>query len=98
MTTATFDKPGCECSGVRRTVEDAIRQAAHVAHEARVLKTIATDALEARVYETAHRIRKDPFKAVGIAFAIGVPAGAFLGWACRAIARTQRVEPLTASQ
>jgi ElaB/YqjD/DUF883 family membrane-anchored ribosome-binding protein len=83
---------------MRRTVEDAMRQAAHVAHEARVLKTIAADAVEARVYETAHRIRKDPFKAVGIAFAIGVPVGAFLGWACRAGTRTHHDEPVTTSQ
>ena len=83
MSTAAFDNKACECaecSGIRRTVDDAFRQAAHVAHKARVLKTIAGDAVEAHVVETAHRIRKDPFKSVGLAFAIGVPVGAFLGW------------------
>jgi ElaB/YqjD/DUF883 family membrane-anchored ribosome-binding protein len=86
MATAAFDKKACECAecaGVRRTAEDAFQQAAHLAHKARVLKTIAADAVEARVVETAHRIRKDPFKSVGFAFAIGVPVGALLGWALR---------------
>ena len=86
MATPTLDKPACECpdcSGIRRSVDDALRQVAHVAHKARVLKTIAADAVEASVVETAHRIRKDPFKFVAIAFAIGVPLGAFLGWALR---------------
>jgi len=83
MATAAFDKQGhecAECAGVRRTVEDAFEQAAHVAHKARVLKTIAGDAVETRIVETAHRIRKDPFKSVGVAFAIGVPIGALFGW------------------
>ena len=83
MATAVFDKKACECpecTGIRRTVEDVFQEAAHVVHKARVLKTIAADAVEAHVVETAHRIRKDPFKSVGIAFAIGVPVGAFLGW------------------
>jgi ElaB/YqjD/DUF883 family membrane-anchored ribosome-binding protein len=83
MAATAFDKFSydcAECAGVRRAVDDAFQQAAHVAHKARVLKTVAADALEARVVETAHRIRKDPFTSVGIAFAIGVPVGAFLGW------------------
>lgn len=83
MATAEFDMKACECAectGIRRTLEDAFQQAAHIAHKARVLKTVAGDAVEARVVETAHRIRKDPFKSVGIAFAIGVPIGALLGW------------------
>ncbi|HET9833635.1 MAG TPA: lmo0937 family membrane protein [Vicinamibacterales bacterium] len=80
MAVTAFDKFSCECAGVRRVVDDAFQQAAHVAHKARVLKTVAADALEARVVETAHRIRKDPFTSVGIAFAIGVPVDAFLGW------------------
>jgi len=85
MATAGFEK-ACECAectGIRRTVEDVVQQAAHVAHKARVLKTVAADAVEARVVETAHRIRKDPFTSVGIAFAIGVPVGAFLSWVLR---------------
>ena len=83
MAIAAFDKKACECAectGLRRTAEDLFQQAAHVAHKARVFKTVAADAVEARVVETAHRIRKDPFKSVGIAFAIGVPVGALLGW------------------
>jgi ElaB/YqjD/DUF883 family membrane-anchored ribosome-binding protein len=83
MSTVTVGKLACECpecSGIRRSVDDALRQVEHVAHKARVLKTIAADAVEARVVETAHRIRKDPFKSVAMAFAIGVPVGALLGW------------------
>jgi ElaB/YqjD/DUF883 family membrane-anchored ribosome-binding protein len=46
-----------------------------------MLKIIAEDAVETRVYDTAHRIRKHPFKSVAIAFAIGLPLGALIGWA-----------------
>ncbi len=82
MATTAFDTATCECSEIRRSVDDVRRQAAHIAHEARVLKTIAADAVEERVVETAHRIRKNPFTSVGVAFAIGVPVGALLALAC----------------
>lgn len=83
MATAAFDKKARESfdgAGIHGMVDDALHQAVHLAHKARVLKTVAADAVEARVVETAHRIRKEPFKFVGLAFAIGVPVGALLGW------------------
>ena len=83
MATTIFDTPTRQCCAEsRHTVDDVVRHAAHLAHEARVLKTVTADAVEERVVEAAHRIRKNPFRAVGIAFAIGVPVGAFLGWVC----------------
>jgi hypothetical protein len=81
MATAVVEKPAFEPSTFWRFAADACRQAVHAAHEARMLKTIAEDAVETRVYNTAHSIRKHPFKSVAIAFAIGVPLGAVIGWA-----------------
>jgi hypothetical protein len=82
MATAVVEKPVCEPSTFWRFAADACRQAIHAAHEARILKTIAEDAVEARVYDAAHRIRKHPFASAAVAFAIGVPVGALVGWAC----------------
>jgi ElaB/YqjD/DUF883 family membrane-anchored ribosome-binding protein len=81
MATAVVEKPACESSTFLRAAAVACRQAVHAAHEARLLKTIAEDAVETRVYEAAHRIRKHPFMSVAMAFAIGVPLGALIGWA-----------------
>lgn len=81
MATAVIDKPACESSAFWRFAADACRQAVQAAHDARILKTVAEDAIETRVYEAAHRIRKHPFMAVAVAFAIGVPIGVFVGWA-----------------
>ncbi len=81
MATAVVEKPACESSTFLRAAAVACRQAVHAAHEARLLKTIAEDAVETRVYDTAHRIRKHPFMSVAMAFAIGVPLGALIGWA-----------------
>lgn len=82
MATAVVEKPAREPSDFLRAAAVACRQAVHAAHEARILKTIAADAVETRVYDAAHRIRKHPFKSVAAAFAIGVPFGALVGWAC----------------
>lgn len=81
MATATIEKPACAPSPFWRFAADACRQAIHAAHDARLLKTIAEDAVETRMYDAAHRIRKHPFMAVGAAFAIGVPLGLLVGWA-----------------
>lgn len=75
MAATVVQKPACEHSTFWRFAADACRQAIHAAHEARILKTIAEDAVETRVYEAAHRIRKHPFLATAAAFAVGVPVG-----------------------
>lgn len=81
MATAAFDRFTCEETDFRGIAKDAVRQAGHLAHEVRAFKTRAVDAVEDGVAETAQRIRKEPFKFVGFAFAIGVPVGLALGWA-----------------
>ena len=45
-----------EESTVRHVVVDAVRQAAHVAHEARLLKTLAADAVEDGVHAAKRAI------------------------------------------
>lgn len=77
---------------------DAAQRAAHFAHEARLIKSMAADAVEDGVYatkravkgmkrsiddlkdETAHYVKRQPFKAVGIAAAVGLVTGAIIGW------------------
>jgi ElaB/YqjD/DUF883 family membrane-anchored ribosome-binding protein len=94
MTTAVMNET--YRSGIRTQVVGAARRFAHVSHEARLIKSLATDAVEDAVhatnhaiktakrrvqdladrrYEVAHRIRQQPFKAIGMAFGAGV----FLG-------------------
>jgi ElaB/YqjD/DUF883 family membrane-anchored ribosome-binding protein len=85
---------------VRDKAVDAIRHAAHASHEARLLKTIAVDAVEDGVYaakraiktarrwtqtavdfrdEAAYRIKREPFKFVGLALGAGIQLGLVLG-------------------
>jgi ElaB/YqjD/DUF883 family membrane-anchored ribosome-binding protein len=71
----------CEPSTFWRAAAGACREAVHAAHEARLIRTIAENAVEMRAYDVAHRIRKHPFASVAVAFAIGVPLGALLAWA-----------------
>ena len=104
-TTATVDAPREEAEpSVREKAVDAVRQALHVSHEARLLKSMAADAVDEGVYaakrvvktarrwtheaadvrdEAAHRIRRDPFTFVGMAFALGIPVGFLFGWMSR---------------
>ena len=90
MATAAFERFACGDAGVGGVAKDAMRQAAHIRHEAGALKTMAVDALEDGVAEAAHRIRREPFRFVGIAFAIGVPVGLALAWGFGAITRPAR--------
>jgi hypothetical protein len=90
MATATIERPACAPSPFWRFAADACRQAIHAAHDARLLKTIAEDAVETRMYDATHRIRKHPFIAVGVAFAVGVPLGLLVGWAGARTARARR--------
>ena len=75
MATAAFDRFACETPVIRDVAKDTVRNVAHLAHEARAFKTMAVDAVEDRVAGAATRIRKEPFKFVGLAFAVGVPFG-----------------------
>jgi hypothetical protein len=81
MATGIVENPAYEPSTFWRAAAGACREAVHAAHEARLLKTMAEDAVEMRVYDVGHRIRKHPFASVAVAFAIGVPLGALIGWA-----------------
>jgi ElaB/YqjD/DUF883 family membrane-anchored ribosome-binding protein len=94
MTSAVM--PKTEHSHVRTQAIDAARRVAHLSHETRLIKSLATDAVEDvvhatnqaiktarrrvqeladRRYEVAHRIRQEPFKAIGIVFGAGVLLG-----------------------
>jgi len=109
MTTAVT--PETDSRGVRTQAVDAARHVAHLSHEARLIKSLATDAVEDAVhatnqaiktakrrvqdladrrYEVAHRIRQEPFKAIGIAFGVGALLGAVTAVVYRAGCR--RVE------
>ena len=81
MATAAFEKFACETPNIRDAAKHTMRNVAHLAHEARAFKTKAVDAFEDGVADASLRIRKEPFKFVGFAFAVGVPVGVALGWA-----------------
>jgi hypothetical protein len=51
---------------------------------------MAVDAVEGRVVDAATRIRKEPFKFVGLAFAVGVPVGLAFGWMLNSCATPER--------
>ena len=80
MATAAFDRFACETQVVRDAAKDTVWNVAHLANEVRAFKTMAVDAVEDRVADAATHIRKEPFKFVGLAFAVGVPVGLALGW------------------
>lgn len=80
MAATAVEKPACDLSMFRQFAADARRQAVQAAHEARMLKTVAEDAVETGMYEAAHRIRKNPLMSVAAAFAIGIPVGVLIAW------------------
>ena len=111
MSPARVNIPGIEDkTTVHDRAVDAVRQASHLAHEARLLKTLATDAVEdgvraakrtitRGVHEvedlrdaTAHRIRRTPLAAVGIALGVGMFAGLAFGWMARRCAKPSERE------
>ena len=86
---------------VRDRVIDAARHAAHISHDAQLLKSLAADAVEDGAHaakraiqsvkrriddlgdltdEAAHRVRRQPLKAVGIAVGVGLIVGMAAGW------------------
>lgn len=99
MATATVDTPLKDAAAtLQDRAADALRHVAHVSHEARMLKTIATDAVEDGVHaakraikrgtqdivdlkdEAVIRVKREPIKAVGIAFGAGIALGAIVGF------------------
>ena len=54
MTEAIFDTPAAEPQTVRERLVDTTRRVAHVSHEARLLKSLAADALE----DAAHAVNR----------------------------------------
>lgn len=109
MSVLTSDTPVMErAQTMRERAVDAVRRAAHASHEARLLKSVATDALEDGVRSTrravkvaahnlidardevAYRIKREPLKAVGIAFGAGIVAAAGGGLLMRACAGHSR--------
>lgn len=99
MTTAVIDET------VRGRALDALGRAAHIAHEARLVKSLAADAIEEAVHaskqtiktarrrvqdladrrhELAHQVRREPLKAIGIAFGAGLLLGTVTASLCRA--------------
>ena len=91
MTSATVETSEAPSyASIRDRVVDACRQAAHRSHEARLAKSLATDAVEngkrgveelAELKgEAVHRVRRQPLGAVGIALGVGLVLGVAVGW------------------
>ncbi len=94
----------------REKAADAVRQAAHVSHEARLFKSVAADAVEDGMYaakrawkrrarelddfrdEAAHRVKQEPWKALGIAAGAGLFLGVVVGFLLRGSPRRRRGE------
>ena len=58
MRLATAETPMARDMTVRDRAADTVRQAAHVAHEARLLKSLATDAVEDGVHAAKRAITR----------------------------------------
>lgn len=102
MTTTTpIESATTERPTVRERAADALRQAAHFSHEARLLKTLATDAVEDGLHaaertikrarqtaldgrdEVTYRVKREPLKALALAFGAGALFGLIVGLARR---------------
>ena len=100
LPTADTSEVGSEPT-VRERVIDAARHAAHISHEAQLLKSLAADAVEDGAHavnraiksvkrgverledmkeEAAHRVKRQPVKAVAIAVGVGLVLGIVVGW------------------
>jgi hypothetical protein len=81
MTSATIDTPETDThAGACIRSFEACRQASHLSHEARMLKSAAADAVEDGVYEVVHRVKRQPLRSLGIALGAGIVLGAAVGW------------------
>jgi hypothetical protein len=58
MRSAIAETPMASDTTIRDRASDAVRQVAHVAHEARLLKTLATDAVEDGVHAAKRAITR----------------------------------------
>jgi ElaB/YqjD/DUF883 family membrane-anchored ribosome-binding protein len=109
MAPATVETPELEQKPtVGDRVVDACRQAAHLSREARLLKSVAKNAVEDGVYaakraiesiqrrvehvedlrdEAIHRVKRQPLRAVGAVFGVGLALGFAVGWIARRPAR-----------
>jgi ElaB/YqjD/DUF883 family membrane-anchored ribosome-binding protein len=101
MTTTPIESAPTEGTTVRERAADALRQAAHFSHEARLLKTLATDAVEDGVHaaertikrarqtaldardDVTYRVKREPLKALALAFGAGALFGLIVGLARR---------------
>lgn len=112
MTSATSKTPETSSSvSVRDRAIGACSQAAHLSHEARLLKARATDAVDDGIHaakraiksvrrrvedlgdlkaEAVHRVKRQPFKAVGLALGVGLVLGLALGWIGRRSGREEQ--------
>lgn len=91
-------------------VLDAVRRAAHVSHEVRLMKSMARDAGEEGAHaakrllrrmrhgverfedlrdDTAHRVKREPLKAVALAAGAGLLVGIAVGLLARGMGRTR---------
>jgi ElaB/YqjD/DUF883 family membrane-anchored ribosome-binding protein len=102
MTPATGETSHAETEpSIRERAIDAARQVAHVSHEAQLLKSLASDAVEDGVHaakraiksvqrrvetladlkdEAAYRVKRQPFKALGIGVGVGLVFGLAVAW------------------
>lgn len=110
MTSTTAATEAEKAPTVRDRVLDAFRQTAHASHEARLLKSLAADAVDDAVHaakramksvkrgveelgdlrdEAAHRVKRQPLSAVGLALGVGVVLGLVVGWITRGPGRPE---------
>jgi ElaB/YqjD/DUF883 family membrane-anchored ribosome-binding protein len=109
MATTVMTEP--ERADARGRNLDSVRRLAHGAHEVRLVKSLAADALDDAVhaskrtikivkrrvhdladrrYELAHTVRREPFKAVGLAFGAGILLGAVTAAVCATACRAPK--------
>lgn len=99
MATATVEAPVKDGAAILQDkAVDAMRHAAHISHEAQLLKSLAADAVEDGLHaakraiklgaqeavdlrdEAVIRVKRQPIKAVGLAFGVGIALGALVGF------------------
>jgi ElaB/YqjD/DUF883 family membrane-anchored ribosome-binding protein len=102
MATAVVEaREMAEAPSFRERVVDACRQAGHLSHEARLLKTIAEDAIEDGVYEAKRAVKSMGRQLEGLsdeaayrvkrqplqAVGVGLVFGLGIGWVASRLSR-----------